>query len=242
MRIDKIYNLVNYILNKEQFTGKLKKDDFNTLAEFVVYDSIRERYGISEMAFKQGNIRDISRETSRNMTDDLKVLKVWMGGKSVPMLQVDTKGMATFPTNYLHYSSFRYQHVYTYSGTEKTKYAEIEVLFDNELGDRLSNPNREPNMRSPVVVMYDDYMQFYPKNLKYVDFTYLRKPNAPVYATTTAVVNGEDVETYSNVLSTQLELPDDMHMDFVRLMCSQVGVHLRATEVSAYMQQQLAQR
>jgi hypothetical protein len=242
MRIDKIFNLVNYILNKEQFTGKLKKEDFNTLAEFVVYESIRERYGISEMAFKQGQVRDISRETSRNMTDDLRVLKVWMGGKTVPMLQVTSQGIAEFPSNYLHYSSFRYQHVYTYSGTEKIKYSEVEVLFDNELGDRLSNPNRTPTNRAPVVVLFSDYMQFYPKDLRYVDFTYLRKPIPPVYATTTAVVNNEDVETYSNLLSTQLELPEDMHMDFVRLMCAQIGVHLRANEVSAYMQQQLANR
>lgn len=242
MRIDKIYDLVNYILNKEQFTGKLKKQDFNTLAEFVVYDCIRERYGISEMAFKQGNIRDISRETSRNMTDDLRVLKVWMGGKTVPMLQVDAQGMASFPSNYLHYSSFRFQNVYTYSGTERIKYSEIEVLFDNELGDRLSNPNRTPSLFNPVVVLFDDYMQFYPKTLKYVEFTYLRKPTPPVYATTTAVVNGEDVETYSNLASTQLELPEDMHMDFVRLMCSQVAVHVRADQVNAYMQQQMNNR
>lgn len=242
MRIDKIFNLVGYILNKEQFTGKFKKEDFNTLSEFVIYDAIRERYGIPEGAFQKGQVRDLSRETTRNMTDDLRHLKVWRGGKNFPMLSIDTEGRADFPANYLHYSSFRYKNVYIYNNVEKIKFTEIEVLFDNELGDRLGNPNRTPSRKVPVCVLYDSYMQFYPIDLKYVDFTYLRKPIPPVYATTTATVNGEDVETYSNLASTQLELPEDMHMDFIRLMCQHLAVHLRAGDVAAYAQQQLQQR
>jgi hypothetical protein len=242
MRIDKIFDLVGYILNKEQFTGKLKKADFNNVAEFVIYDAIRERYGIPEGAFKAGQVRDLSRETTRNMSDDLRHLKVWMGGKTMPMLTVDSDGRASFPTNYLHYSSIRHNRVYTHSGTQKIKEVEVEVLFDNELGDRLSNPNRTPSVKMPVCVLHNDYIQFYPKELGYVHFTYLRKPIPPVYATTTATLNGEDVETYSNILSTQLELPEDMHMDFIRLMCQHFAVHLRANDVAAYAQQQLQQR
>lgn len=240
MTIDKIYNLVSYILNKEQFTGKFKKADFNTLAEFVMYDAIRERYGLPEGTFR-GGVRDVSRETTRNMTDDLRHLKVWMGGNSTP-LQINADGRATFPQNYLHYSSLRYVYDYVYDEEHRSKEVEVEVLFDNELGDRLSNPNRTPTKKNPVCVLYSTFMQFYPKTLKRVHFTYLRKPVAPVYETTQATVNGEDIETYSASSSTQLELPEDMHFDFVRLMCQHIGIHLRAGEIAGYAQQQLQQR
>lgn len=237
MRIDKLYDLTGFILNKEQFGKRMKRADFNNLAEFVMYDVIKQRYGLPEAYAQQGIRPMISWETTQKITDDLKHLKIWYGGKDYPLLSVNSSGEATIPTNYLHYSSIRKE----YQKDGQTKYSEIEVLFDNEIGDRLTNPNRTPSKKYPVCVFYDTFIQFYPKNIGYIHFTYLRKPLAPYYATTTATVNGEDVETYDSANSTQLELPEDMHFDFVRLMLQHFAINLRSGDVFQYAQQQKQQ-
>jgi len=60
---------------------------------------------------------------------------------------------------------------------------------------------------------------------------------APYYATTTSVISGEDVEAYDHASSVQLELPEDMHFDFIRYMLQHLSMNVRAENVYMYSQQ-----
>jgi hypothetical protein len=231
MNIGEIFNQTNYLLNKEQFGAKLTVANFNRLAEFVQYDVIKQRYGLPEEYTPGAPIPRMSWEVTQKMTDDLKHLKVHYGGQTFPMLPVSTSGIAQIPSDYMHFSSAYYKYQKTVNGQAVEKWSSIENLTDFEWAARHENPNRTPSIKAPACKFQDTYIEFSPKSLGYVDFTYLRKPTAPVYAVTIVSTPTQDYQQYDPTNSVQLELPDDMHSDFVNLMVNRAAIHLRSAEM-----------
>lgn len=220
--INDIYLLVEYILNKDQFGHAFNNDEFNLAIKGVNQDLFKKKYGLPE-DWRPG--MPLSREywqISQKITDDMRHLLKWLGGKTYPMLQVDSNGRADIPSDYIHQSSIRFNN--------NGKTVQVEVLFDNEVADRLENPNRTPDYENPACSFYSDYIQFYPKNLHYVDFVYLRTPAIPVRAVTIA----DDIETYDPANSVDPEWPKDMYMDIVRYILSIAGVNLDSQRVFQY--------
>lgn len=230
MTIQQIYNLVNYITNKEQFGRTLKVSDFNLACEAAIYNLIKKRYGLPEHYSPGMPLPEQAWEITQKITDDLRILKKWLGGQNYPKMSLDQYGRAAIPEDYWHHSSMRY----TGNGQENVQ---VEVLKDDEIGARLDNPNRSPDYANPICVFYHNYIQFFPRDLQFVDFTYLRLPTVPVYAVTTDPET--DVQTYDPVNSVQLELPDDMHPDFVWYVLNYIGVNLRAEQVYSYSNEKI---
>ena len=163
---------------------------------------------------------------THKITDDLRRCKVRMGGTD-PLLPVNSDGIATIPSDYIHYSSIRSRYL---TSAKVVRWGMVDVVQDE--ADRLSNPNRYPTKKRPIAIFYSDHIQFYPAEQTYVDFTYLRMPATPYYDTTIDLQN--DTETYDATGSTQLEWPEDMHLDFVRGVLGYMGMNLRSADVYQY--------
>ena len=231
MQIDEIYNLVTYILNKDVNGKQVKSTDFNMALKAVNIDLFKTRYGLPEEYVPGRPMPRQGYEVTQKITDDLRKFKVRLGGKD-PLMAVGTDGTAPYPDDYIHYSSILRRYV---NARNTVAYAKTEVVFDHQLGERLSNPNHYPTERFPVCVFYDDYMQFYPEGGGYVDFTYLRMPVTPYYATTVDPV--ADTEVYDPANSIQVEWPEDTHMDIVRRILVYVGLNLGNDKITAYAKQ-----
>jgi hypothetical protein len=228
MQINEIYDLVSYILNKDVNGRQLRSTDFNRVCAAVNTDMFKLKYGLPE-EYQPG--RPLPRqawEITQKMSDDLRQCKVRMGG-GAPLLQVYSDGRADIPSDYIHYSSMGRRYI---SARGILQHAKVDVVFDHQVDERLSNPNRTPTYRTPICVFYSDYMQFYPAESGWVDFTYLRLPEAPYYATT--INQQTDLEEYDETNSTQLEWAEDLHMDFVKHMLAYVGMNLRSGDVVQY--------
>ena len=106
----------------------------------------------------------------------------------------------------------------------------IREVKDEMLSYYLENPNRRPTLKYPVAVFYNNFIQFYPTNIRSVVWTYLRYPTVPVWGYTMSA--GEAV--YDATASVQVELPDSCHMDLVRLILSYRGINLREEQLIQY--------
>jgi hypothetical protein len=226
MQINEIYDLTAYILNKDVHGRQMKSADFNSVCKAVNIDLFKTKYGLPEDYRPGQPFPRQAWELTQKITDDLRRCKVRMGGTN-PMLAVNSDGMATIPSDYIHYSSIRVRYISARSGI---MWGMAEVVQDES--DRLSNPNRTPTKKRPIAIFYADHIQFYPIDKTYVDFTYIRMPETPYYATTIDITT--DTENYDSANSTDLEWPEDMHMDFVRGVLSYMGMNLRSADVYQY--------
>ena len=97
----------------------------------------------------------------------------------------------------------------------------------------LSSSIVKPTHRFPRLAFYNDYIQFYPKNIGRVIFTYLRQPKLPVWGYT--VVNNSAV--YNPATSVDIESPDETQNEICMMALSYLGISIRDGELTQYAQQ-----
>lgn len=231
MNVSEILQFVNFRLNKEQSGRSMTEDQYNLILKVINIEYIKWKYGLPE-EYQPG--RPIPRqywEATQKISDDMRWAKVKMGGVEGPQMIIDSNGIATVPSDYLHYSSI--WHNYLVNGKAPKTYP-VEVLFDDQVGDRITHPVKGPTEKYPFCCFYNNYIEFWPKTLGRVEFTYIKVPRTPVYAYT--VVNDEPVYDASN--SVQLEWPVDCHSDIANLIVSLASQNLR----DSFMYQSAEQR
>lgn len=137
-------------------------------------------------------------------------------------------GIVVLPGDYLHLLHVR-------TDTER-----LEVLNDNEVGDRLDSVIIDAPFAvregvggtSNTVAFTAPYLQLYPKEGKAITVTYLKRPAAPNYAYT--IVNRATVFDAAN--STDLEWNDEATMRIINRTLAALGVHLQAGDVVQLME------
>lgn len=137
-------------------------------------------------------------------------------------------GIVVLPADYLHLLHVR-------TDTER-----IEVLNDNEVGDRLDSVIIDSTFAvragvggtSNTVAFTTQYLQLYPKVGKAVTVNYLSRPAVPNYAYT--IVDRATVFDAAN--STNLEWNDEATMRIIFRTLSALGVHLQAGDVTQLME------
>lgn len=238
VRVNKIWDFLNFVTNKDQAGNTISLPEFNQLLPAVNIDFFKQRYGLPEQYSPGQPLPQMSYEVTQKITDDLRAFKVRMGIDTQAMI-VDNQGQAPIPSNYVHFSSARYNMIKdNVCGTVQMKPRTIEHLTDAQLGDRLGNSIKKPTFRDPVFATFSTYFQFYPKNLRQVEFTYLRMPATPVYGY--IADNNTDTDVYNEATSTHFEYPEDCFNDIVRLCLSYIGMNLRANDIIQYAEMQKA--
>jgi hypothetical protein len=216
MTIYEIYKSIEYLLNKDQFGRAISVARFNQVIPLVEIDLFKQRYGLPQHYQPGMPVPQMSYEITQKISDDTSAFKVWMGSpQGGPLMAINSAGIATKPPGYVHVSAIR-------SVDERP----VEVLFNGEFNERLTNPNRTPTHKHPVCTFYGDYIEFRPKNLVKVHFIYLR---LPVYAN--LVVTNDPVTdsiVYDPVNSVQTMFPEDMHTEYVRRAMSYISLNLRS--------------
>ena len=236
VNVNKVWEALNFLLNKEQEGNTITPAEINILFPMVNVDFFKQRYGLPE-EYKPGQpLPKMSYEVTQKITDDLRAFKVRMG-TDVAAMQLDSLGRAPIPSNYIHFSSVRYNMLATNTCDASTfKPRSIEHLSDAQVGDRLGNSIKMPTARNPVFVTYATYFQFYPKDLRNIEFTYLKMPATPVYGFTED--DTTDEITYSATASTHFEYPEDCFMDIVRMCASYAGMNLEDDRMVQFAEMQ----
>jgi len=182
---------------------------------------VMKRYGNPAEYMPANPVPRIAWQQTQKISDDLKFLiikRVFSISADGKLYYPDGTTVQDIDSNiapeYLHTSSFRYN--YIKGSTQKE--VSIDVIKDNELGNTLGSSIVTPNKRFPKCSYYDDFIQFYPKDLQRVIFTYLRMPvtpkwgytldanNRPVYDPSTSVDLESSAETVNDIAMGALSL------------------------------------
>lgn len=223
MTLDGILNIVRQWLNDKAPNAKFSIEDINhfldrtNISLFKKFLGTTDDYQLGVPATRFGV------DLTKQNTEALRKFKVYE-----PDFTVAGTGRLTLPSNFKHLVSLRY--FWLNPATSTLKGREVELLTEQEIGDRLDNSITPPTTKHPVCWMENTYIQFKPDNLSVVDLTYYRAPATPILA----VIVANDVNTYNSGGSTQLEWDEQYHQDFVdemiRLISISINNHIPKTE------------
>lgn len=222
-----IYQFVNFRLNKDQSGRVFTPEEFNMACGFADYELMKLKYGLPEQYRPGMPIPSQGWEITQEITDALSHLKVYMGGRSEAQLFLDKDGYANFPENYLHYSSLAYVDYEYKCGDEEQDEIRvpIEVIKDGDWDTRISDVLTKPTMEYPICRFNSGYMEFRPRKLGSVDFTYLRKPNPAVLGYT---IDANYNIVYNEADSTQPDWPEQMYNEFAIILYNWMAVNIKS--------------
>jgi len=235
--LGEMYDLINFITNKD-FSGNIVTPDrFNALIKVVNLDLFRNKYGLPE-EYQPG--RPIPKEyveiTLKNM-DDMKAFKVYLPNVTL------ANGVLLYPADYAHRDEVIYNFTINIDKVATVLPRGVEILRESQLSTRMGNFTKRPNTRMPVGVVRQDGIHIFPyKYSKYtpdfittVDFSYYRWPINPEFSYTL----GDGYITYEPTKSIEPEWPEDEHITLVRMILEYLGVNLREEEVVNYAETKL---
>ncbi len=212
MNVWEIYQLINTWINKDQSGRSFTVEQFNIALQAIDIDFLKLKYGLPE-DYKPGQpIPRQAWQVTQKITDDLRHLKVILGGRGNPLLKVDTDGYANIPEDYIHYSSLRYDKTVNSECGETNEETSvvIEELVDDKFDARLQSKIKKPYTKYPICRFNNDHIEFRPKNIRFVIISYIRMP-IPGILVCTEDSNNDLV--YDPINSRQIEWPADMHTD-----------------------------
>ena len=227
MNIWELYKAAQYLLNKNQRGNALSVDEFNSLLPLVGLTYFKLKVGLPEEYMPGRPIPRQAWENSQKITDDLRLVEVNMGGDTPP-LYVNDKGFANLPPDYIHQS------------TAHSQFGDIEFLNSDDFSGRKFKQLKKPTLRYAVCRVIGDRLEFMPKNINSVNFSYLRLPkmgyldvkivnDVEQYLPEGEVHDGSNTEVPlgSGSRTVQPEWPEQTHQDLVNLIVSLGSKNLR---------------
>ena len=146
----------------------------------------------------------------------LRPFKVNKGVDSnTPALFVSALGTAPLPTNYKQFLPME-SLTYIYNGVQ----VKVEPVDDNTFDYRKNHPTETPTKRYPIYCVQSDYIKFLPKNLQYVNFQYLKKPDW-VHMN---VTNTHGYAEYTATGSVEFEWNDASMVYIIQEMLNLMGI------------------
>jgi len=187
MNINDFRDFVLFEARKAQSGSNPTPRQFNLAVERAFIAWVMKRYG-NQGDYRAGQpIPRMAWQQTQKISDDLifmlikRVFPIGQDGKlAYPDGSSVTDIDSQIAPKYLHASSFRFNFI---TGKEQ-KEIKIAVKKDSELSNTLGSSIITPTRRFPKCSYYNDHIQFYPKDLQSVIFTYLKEPEIPKWAFT----------------------------------------------------------
>ena len=221
MNINDVYNLTLLIVNKN--SGVWSIDRFNTAVQLAVIQWFNACYGQPVLQRNGQAVNDLNYQSDEKVSNNLRPFITPF------VMQVNSQGQGVRPSDFVQTSSVRY--VYG------QRQVEVKFVRDNNLAERLDSDLLAPSKSYPIYCIYNSFIQFYPKDLIRVNFTYLRLPSQPNWAYT--LVNNRPV--YDPTTSVDVEFPEENIGEIVSRVVSLFGIDMREKDVISFANQQQAQ-
>jgi hypothetical protein len=161
--LDKVYNQ----LGKDQYGGYITPRNYNEAIKWVNLEQINDLLKVFE--------------EKREITDDLFPYVTTIGDSGTTPIPVDPFGYYTLPDDYYYYiRSYTSQFDNTCAGAIE-KIRPIEFLNQADFGYRIGTEIMAPSLDRPISAVQNNRMLLRPIGIEAVTFTYLRRPNNPVF-------------------------------------------------------------
>lgn len=198
----------NYVrMNKEQSGRTLTQSEFNKVINVAILEYLKLKIGLPEMYQVGAPIAPQQWQLSQKISDDCRHLLKWMGGSDAPYMSIDEYGVSEVPSDYVAFSSCYYEQEYKKDceSSAEERLRSVEFVADAVWADRVSSSVKKPTEKYPIAKWYGNKIQFAPNGLRYVHFTYLRKPKTAYLAVT---IDANNDYVYNESGSEQIEFPD----------------------------------
>lgn len=231
MLIQDIYQLCNYISNKEKSGNAFTINQFNSLIEVMNRDFFKKKVEESGY-FKEGRIAHAEDIQSSKLMRELVVNEA-----------IAVSGSAS------------YTFAYILGLHDSDNDVLIEPISEEEYHDRVGDSVIAPSANAPVCMLRGDELVIKPDTIANIEISYYRYPNTPFLdyyidvndviqflgagATHTWVTGEIDSSGVThttgdadwNSLTVELEFNADMHNDFMNDLLSRVGLRLEKAGV-----------
>ncbi len=205
MTIDECFQYLDLLSNKSQ-SGGFTPAQFNISAERCQLEFYNKQY------------REFQK--TREVTDSISP---WI----VPsIINPDVNGQVPYPPDYKHVSAIR--HIRFVNSIAQV--VSVEEITNNDIGNMLMSQVAPATSKYPKVSYYNNYLQFYPKNIGAIQFDYLIGPTAPKWAYT--LVNNRAVYDPKN--SIDFQALDGSQTEIMYNMLSELGINLSKTDQISY--------
>jgi hypothetical protein len=228
VNVNEVKIFIDSIANKEQSGTSYSIIQLNNWFYGASTELFKQRYGLPEEYIPGSPVPRMGYEVTQKIKDDLKAFKV------VIDLPIDSMGEMAIPTDYGHKTAITFKKVVNQCCGEPptTSYNTVDILDDNKYAERSSNSIKFPSFDFPICNFLSDKIRFMPKDLKEVEFSYLRNPIRPVWAYTSP--NG--VEIYDAANSVDFEWSEILFTDISRIILGYIGINLRDDELNLAIQ------
>ncbi len=228
--INDFRNFILFVIKKSQSGGNPTPSQFNLAVERAYMEFIMRRYGNQAEYVPGRPIPRVAWQQSQKISDDLRFL---LTRRDIP---VPNTGKMLIPDGsgndlngdtldkYLHHSSLRFNFTDTVAGEIRSREVKIDVLTDAEFSNATESTIVNGTRRFPVCAYYDTFIQFEPKDLQKVIFTYLRIPVTPIWAFT---LDANDRPVYDPVNSVDIEAPDQVTNEIAFNTLAFMGISIR---------------
>lgn len=225
MLIDRVYKLVQQVVNKNQSSGYIDPEEFSKYAEMAQLELVSDTYNNPPLGY----------ENTQEITDNLSSFKV-------EVIKNVVDGKFDEPSDYMNYSSCRATTFAEGSDELLNPYqAELDFLKDSEIARRLASEIDAPSVEMPAIAKFSTYFRVYPSDVKQVRLTYLKTPllpwwnytlssGRPVFAETGGVSTNPNTGVTAGD-STDFTLTSDMIHDLVYKISSYFSVEVRESDV-----------
>ena len=230
MRIFQMYELMNFIINKDYEGNAFTPSQLADLVKVANLELFKIKMGLPEDYSPGQPLSRQGLDLTQRLTDETRFLK-----KLDPTITV-ASGVIAYPSDYFTISALRHNYPRTIDGAATAIPRPIEILTEDEYSDRAGKWLKRPTTWDPVAVIRDDGIHVYPNSIASAEIAYIKYPEEPIFAYTlhTGYIT-EDVPG-----TTEFEWPEILHMDLVRIMLSFTGVHLRDEQLFQYAEQKKA--
>ncbi len=182
MNLGQIFNFCNAKLNKDQSGNTFSQQQINAVLPVVNLEYMKKKIGLPEDYQLGAALSRQAWDITQVITQQLSHLKVHMGDGQIQPLAIDSYGRATKPSDFMYHSALIWKVVdINDAQTPGFYYNSIEVLTDAEYAERISDAIVLPTKKYPIAFYQASQIQFYPTDLKWANFIYLRKPTTPYF-------------------------------------------------------------
>lgn len=224
MDINEVYKFLQFLSNKDQ-RGRLTPSDFNLAISRAQNEWVMKTY----KNLNQTRPTEKGWQRNQKVTDDLRFLLV-----EDQVALVDSNGVLSLPSDYLHLSTIRFKRSYLEDGQMKTDIKSADIVNDGEIGSYLSSnifKKKIDSKKFAIAAIYSDHIKIYPNDIQRVDLTYLRVPTTPKWAFTLSQTNKP---VYDPVNSVDLDVPEDVFNEIIAMACSYLSINLREPALTQY--------
>ena len=166
MDLGTIFNVINYIIDKDATGEVFTPENYNDVLELVNLElNNEEEEVLKQIMLNAGNI-------PYNLADlyDGSPLRAF----KIPVVNANVvDGYYTLPDNYSYRISARSKVPYVFR--------DIEFVTDTEANKRITGILNNSLEENPIGIVGKDKIEFYPNDITKIDFVYIKIPNTPYF-------------------------------------------------------------